>query len=175
MLKNRASQRLVPEKYSLEYMTAKHREPVIDIFNYYIEHSFAAYPEKKMGYDFFDRLLEISRGYPSMVVKTRAGEIVGFAFLRPYLPISTFRQTAEITCFVLPKHTRKGLGKIMLTYLIEEAQIMGVKNLLASISSQNEQSLNFHRKAGFVMCGWFLDVGKKNGTAFDIVWMQKQI
>jgi phosphinothricin acetyltransferase len=162
-------------KYSLEFMTAKHREPVIDIFNYYIEHSFAAYPEKKVGYDFFERLLEISKEYPSIVAKTRASEIVGFAFLRPYLSISTFRGTAEITYFILPKYTRKGLGEIMLAYLVEEAQILGVQNLLASISSHNEPSLNFHHKAGFVVCGCFRDVGKKNGTNFDIVWMQKQI
>jgi phosphinothricin acetyltransferase len=41
--------------------------PVIDIFNTYIENSFAAYPEAKVRYDFYDRLLEITKGYPTLV------------------------------------------------------------------------------------------------------------
>ena len=38
--------------YHFEPLTARDRKPVIDAFNYYIENSFAAYPEEKMYYDF---------------------------------------------------------------------------------------------------------------------------
>lgn len=48
-------------------------------------------------------------------------------------------------------------------------------NLLASISSRNEQSLAFHRKRGFVECGRLRDVGVKFGKSFDVVWMQKRV
>jgi hypothetical protein len=38
-------------------LSSEDREPVMDIFNYYIENSFAAYPEKKFPYQFFDMFL----------------------------------------------------------------------------------------------------------------------
>ncbi|MHB8052899.1 MAG: hypothetical protein ACYDEZ_06390 [Methanoregula sp.] len=40
-------------KFTFSPITDTDREPIIDLFNYYIEHSFAAYPEEKVPYDFF--------------------------------------------------------------------------------------------------------------------------
>ncbi|HQP12426.1 MAG TPA: hypothetical protein PK470_06655 [Candidatus Omnitrophota bacterium] len=43
-------------KISLAPMSRDDRESVVDIFNYYVENSFSAYPEKKVPYEFFDTL-----------------------------------------------------------------------------------------------------------------------
>ena len=48
-----------------ETMTEEHSVEVMDIFNYYVENSFAAYLEQKLPYEFFDRLLGMAGGYPS--------------------------------------------------------------------------------------------------------------
>ena len=63
----------------------------------------------------------------------------------------------------------------MLPSFIDAARAMGVDNLLASVSSLNEQSLRFHRKAGFECCGRFVQVGRKAGRDFDVVWLQKRV
>lgn len=156
-------------------MTNTHRKPVIDIFNYYIENGFAAYPEATLGYEFFDRFLEMSKGYPAVVAKAETGEVIGFGFLHAHHPASTFKRTAEITYFVLPGHTRRGVGGAMLQHLVEKARKLGVDCLLASISSRNLESLEFHRKHGFKQRGRFKEIGRKFGEDFDVVWMQKRI
>ena len=158
--------------YSLEEMSDQHRHAVVDIFNYFIVHGFAAYPEEPVGYDLFDRFSEMTRGYPSVVVKEDSGKVVGFAFLHPYHSASTLRRTAEITYFIVPEHTRKGLGTAILERFVEEAQELGVDAILASISSRNEESIRFHRKNGFHKCGRFRKVGRKFGEDFDVIWMQ---
>lgn len=159
---------------TLEPMTDEHRRAVIDIFNYYVENSFAAYPETKLPYEFFDQLLAMCRGYCALVMK-RGDEVIGFALLRPYHAPSTLRRTAEVSYFIAPTHTHRGLGRLALDKLIEVARELGVDNLLASVSSRNEESLAFHRKYGFVECGRFRDVGRKMGRDFDIVWFQLRI
>jgi phosphinothricin acetyltransferase len=63
----------------------------------------------------------------------------------------------------------------MLNYLINEAKQKGVSSILASISSLNEGSINFHRKNGFVECGRFKKIGKKKEQFFDVVWMQRML
>jgi L-amino acid N-acyltransferase YncA len=161
--------------YRFESMTPDHRKPVIDIYNHYIEKSWAAYPDEPVGYALFDRFLDMTRGYPSLVVRTDSGEFVGFAFLRAFLPAATFRRTAEITYFILPEHTHRGLGEKILKRFEEDASKAGVDNLLASISSRNRFSLDFHGKHGFVECGRLRNVGRKFGEDFDVVWMQKMI
>jgi L-amino acid N-acyltransferase YncA len=158
-----------------EPMAEEHRKPVIDLFNYYVENSFAAYPEARVGYEFFDRFLGMAKGYPAVVAKSDADEVAGFAFLHPYYPLSSFRRTAEITYFFAPDHTRKGLGKAALDHLVEAARSMGIDRLVASISSRNPASLAFHRKYGFEECARFHDIGRKFDQSFDLVWVIKQI
>jgi phosphinothricin acetyltransferase len=63
----------------------------------------------------------------------------------------------------------------MLACLETEGRKKGISVILASTSSLNEGSIRFHAKNGFTECGRFRNVGKKRGTFFDTVWMQKLI
>ena len=103
------------------------------------------------------------------------GIVLGFGLLRPHNPMPAFRRTTEITCFVAPEHTRKGLGGQILDRLLAEARGMGITVILASISSLNPESLAFHRKLGFQECGRFVGVERKMGRDFDEVWMQSRV
>jgi L-amino acid N-acyltransferase YncA len=158
--------------YTLEEMSNLHRNEVIDIFNYFIQHSFAAYPEDPVDYAFYDCFLELSRGLPSAVARHESGTVAGFAFLRPYHPAKTFTRTAEITYFIIPHHTRMGIGSLMLEELVEKARKLGIDNFVASIASLNEPSIRFHEKHGFRQCGILPKVGRKFDKDFDVVWMQ---
>jgi L-amino acid N-acyltransferase YncA len=158
--------------YTLDEMSDLHRSEVIDIFNYFVQHSFAAYPEEPVDYAFFDYFRELSRNFPAIVAKSDQGAVVGFAFLRPFHPSKTFSRTAEVTYFIIPHHTRAGLGSLMLGELVKRARQMGIDNLLASVASLNEPSIRFHEKHGFRQCGRLPRVASKFGKDLDVVWMQ---
>jgi phosphinothricin acetyltransferase len=148
---------------------------VMDIFNYYVEHSFAAYPQEKLPLSFFDMLMASYKGYPHVAAVTTVGEVVGFGGLRAFNPMSVFRKTAEVSYFLSPAHTGQGLGSAMLGHVTKGAKEMGIECLLASISSLNAASLGFHERHGFERCGVLKRIGCKNGTDFDVVYMQKFI
>lgn len=148
------------------------RESVTDIFNYYVENGLNAFPEEKMPYSFFDEVFLKGGGYPRIVAENEAGKVVGFAMLRPHNPIPAFRETCEITCFIKPEMTGRGLGTQMIRFLIEEAGSRGIRNILAAISSVNKGSVDFHRRQGFKECGRFAGIGRKKGVSFDVIWMQ---
>lgn len=154
-------------------ITEQDREPVIDLFNYYIGNSFAAYPEQKVPYDFFALFLEACRQYPSAIARCRNGTFAGFGMLRPHNPMPAFRHTAEITYFLRPDLTGNGIGTQMLSFLEEAGRKKEITTILASISSLNEGSIRFHARHGFTECGRFFRVGRKKGVVFDTVWMQK--
>ena len=158
-----------------EHMGENHRKDVIDIFNYYIENGFAAYPDTKLPYEFYDMFLIITKGYPAVVMKSDNNEVIGFGFIHSYSPFSVFSETAEISCFIKEEATGQGIGKKTLEYIESEAKKLNISTILASISSLNEGSINFHAKNGFIECGRFIEVGKKFDKYFDIVWMQKML
>lgn len=162
-------------EYSINPITTEDREAIIDIFNYYIENSFAAFPENKLPYQAFDFLLQMSKGYPNGTLKDENGRVVGFGLLRTHNSIPVFARTAETTYFLEHEHTGKGLGKMLLEFLEKGGRERGITTILANISSLNPGSINFHRNNGFVECGRFMKVGKKNGQPFDTVWMQKML
>lgn len=148
---------------------------IIDIFNHYIENSFAAFPEHAVPYQLFDQFRKISDGFPFIVARDEANAVLGFAMLRPHSPMTVFSRTAEISYFIAPKHTGKGIGTALQERLIQEAKTIGITTILAGISSLNKESLAFHRRSGFTECGRFINIGKKCGKDFDVVWMQRMI
>lgn len=161
--------------YNFEKMTEIHRTAVIDIFNYFIVNSFAAYPVEPVDYQFYDHFLNMTKGYPAVVINDGTENVVGFAFLHPYRPGPAFQQTAEITYFILPEHTDKGLGTSVLKRFKLAAKERGIEILLANISSLNDGSIRFHLNNGFRECGHFQGIGKKFNRKFDVVWMALEL
>jgi len=155
--------------------TESDKDAIVAVFNYFVENSFAAYPEEALGGEFYERMEARATGYPFYSVTTDDGRVVGFGLIHPYHPAPTFSRTVEITYFILTEFTGHGIGTALLSRLLEDARSLGCDTILASISSLNEQSLKFHRKHGFSECGRFQRVGKKQGRDFDVVWMQKFI
>ena len=162
-------------KTILAPLSLNDREAVIDILNYYVENTFAAYPERKLPYEFFDTFLGMCQGYPAVTVRDESGGVIGFGMLRPFNPIPAFSKTAEITYFIKPNFTGRGIGRTLLEYLVDGGRKNGLTNVLASISSLNEGSMRFHLKNGFVECGRFKGIGQKKGKIFDVVYCQLRL
>jgi len=160
--------------YRIRQADNRDSESISDVFNYFVENSYASYEISKIGPDFYFKIRAGSPQCPFYVIEA-SNKVIGFGFLRPYRNTEAFRQTAEITYFILPEHTRKGLGRKLLRVLEKEAEEMGITTLLANISSLNNQSLKFHVKNGFRRCGTFRKIGTKFGKDFDVVWMQKSL
>ena len=161
--------------YLLKEYTEKDKDDVAKIFNYYVENSFAAYPERTIESGFLNQLLVDNKKYPKYVIEFQQTKIVGFGFSHRYNQANTFDKTLMLTYFIDKDHTRKGLGFNLLTEMENDCRNIGIEILLVQISSLNEASLHFHRKYGFKECGRFKNVGNKFGKDFDDVWMQKDI
>ena len=163
------------EKYRYTPIQDTDGEAIIEIFNYYILHSDAAFPEEEVPVSFFEMMRPFIIRYPSVAVRDESGACIGFGMLRPHNPMPAFDHTSEISYFIRQDHTGEGIGKAMLSYLEEGGRKQGINRILAPISSRNEGSIRFHQKAGFVECGRFHKVGKKRGVLFDTVWMEKEL
>ncbi len=157
--------------------TPEDTQGMLEIFNYYIENSFAAYLETPVGPEFFQTSHDEgesnkSEHSPFYVIEEN-NRVIGIGALRPYFPFRNFQHTGVVSYFILPEYTREGLGAKLLDILCQDAKKKNMKSLLANVSSKNQASLSFHLKHGFVECGRFKAAGKKFETYFDIVWLQK--
>ncbi|MGL5033406.1 MAG: GNAT family N-acetyltransferase [Microcystaceae cyanobacterium] len=87
--------------------------------------------------------------YAEAIAADWEGEMVGFALFFPNY--STFLAKPGIyleDLFVLPAYRQKGIGKALLNYLIQLAQVRGAGRLEWSVLDWNQPAIGFYQKMG---------------------------
>ncbi|MBA4181455.1 MAG: GNAT family N-acetyltransferase [Anaerolinea sp.] len=98
--------------------------------------------------------------------------VAGFAYLTLMSTKSGWRFTREDTIYVDPAAQGKGVGKALMTALLAEARRIGVRLVVASITSSNTVSLELHRRFGFREVGTLHNAGFKFGEWRDTTYME---
>jgi L-amino acid N-acyltransferase YncA len=142
------------------------------IFNHFVRRSFAAFPDRELETPVIRELLEQAKPFGCYVVESGRGP-VGFGMIRPFYPFPNLMAAGEVTYFLCPGFTGRGAGTRLLGILGARAGELGMKSLVARVSSRNRRSIRFHRKNGFALCGTIRGVGTKFGKSFDVVILQK--
>lgn len=116
-------------------------------------------------------------GLPYVVAEDgAAGGIVGYAYAGPYRPRSAYRFSVEDSIYLDPRFQGRGLGRALLTRLIDDSTALGKRQMIAVIGdSANQASIGVHRALGFEMTGTFKAIGLKFGRWVDTVLMQREL
>lgn len=116
-----------------------------------------------------------AHGLPYLVAED-AGRVLGFAYAGPFRPRAAYRYTAEDSVYIAPDAIGKGVGRMVLSAVIDHCQAMGLRQLVAVIGdSGNAASIGLHTALGFERTGIGHSVGYKHGRWVDIVTMQKAL
>jgi L-amino acid N-acyltransferase YncA len=145
------------------------------IYNHYVRTSTCTWHLTEETEEGRRKWLE-SRGpsHPVFVAES-GGEVLGWASLSVYNSRQGWDGTVEDSVFVDHRHHGKGLGRLLLTRLIEEARKLGHRVIVARISGEQEASLRLHAALGFSTAGKLQGVGRKLGRTLDCVYMQKDL
>ena len=163
-------------KITFEALNEKHRDGVLEVLRHYIKNTTMLFTSSVLTEDSFTRMLEQMKGYPAYtVIDYEIHKVAGLCFLSEYSMFPAFRTTAEIGYYIAPDYIGKGIGSMCLDKLASAALEHNITHLLARISSENLQSIQFHKKKGFVLCGNLRGIGEKCGRCFDVILMQKDL
>ncbi len=114
-------------------------------------------------------------GYPYLVASLD-GRIAGYAYAGPYRARPAYRFTVENSVYVAPWARRRGVASRLLETLISECEALPYRQMVAIIGdSDNQASIDLHRKAGFRLVGILEDVGYKFDLWLDTVIMQRPL
>lgn len=109
--------------------------------------------------------------YKSFIIKSD-GEVCGFCYLSQYRKRAAYDRTAEISVYLKPGFTGKGIGQQTLEKLKTVARENGIGVLLGVITAENLESVRLVEKCGFVKCAHFRKVGEKFNRLLDVVAYQ---
>jgi phosphinothricin acetyltransferase len=102
------------------------------------------------------------------------GEIAGWAALSPASARHVYRGVNEVSIYISPSHSGKGIGKKLLTALIEESERNGVWTLTAAIFPENTASINLHKSCGFREIGYMEKAGCMDGVWRDNILLERR-
>jgi len=148
------------------------------IYNYYVENSTVTFDEERLTHAQYRAKYAkaLKNGWPWIVAESAGGDILGFATLSAYRDRSAYRFTVEDAIYLGPAATGRGIGRALLTELIERARAAGFREIVAVIADQGaEASIALHEKLGFTEIGRMGRVGYKFDRWLGTVFLQRSL
>lgn len=118
----------------------------------------------------------IGPGYPYLVAE-ETREVIGYAYAGPFRPRRAYRFIVEDSIYLAPQTQGRGLGRLLLTRLIELCAELGFRQIAAVIGdgSEHSASVRLHEKLGFRHSGVLRGSGFKHEKWLDTVFMQLEL
>jgi len=150
-------------------------EGILAIYNHAVLHTTASYDYEPRSLaqrlEWFDA--HERDGYAVWVAEHASDGVVGWAALNRFHDRVGYRFTAENSVYVAEPWRGRGVGARLLGPLMDAAQSMGLRAVLAVIDAQNEASIRLHARFGFERVGLFRQVGFKFGRWLDVAYMER--
>jgi phosphinothricin acetyltransferase len=104
------------------------------------------------------------------------GEVLGWAALGPISPRPVYSGVAEVSIYVDPDNARRGVGRALLSALVERSERAGFWTLVAGIFPENTASIALHVACGFEQAGVRKRVGQMPGGGEwrDVVFYERR-
>ena len=116
-------------------------------------------------------------GWPALVAEHR-GEVVGCASYGEFRDTTRwpgYRPTVEHSIHVRQDHWRRGIGRMLMEALVEQARSEGRHVMVAGVDASNVDSIQFHERLGFFEVARMPELGEKFGRRLDLVLMQRML
>jgi len=177
---------------TLEFVPVQeqHIEAILDVYNYYVLHTTVSFHTEPLTIEQMRaQLFDVPAQYVSYAIIQRqaeqtgdeqqensseyAAELLGYILLTRHKAKQAYDTTAEITIYLKPDQTGKKIGSRALTFIEEAAPEQGFHVLVATVCSDNTDSIRLFERYGYEKCAHFREVGRKFDRWLDIVSYQK--
>jgi L-amino acid N-acyltransferase YncA len=146
---------------------------LLDIYNHVILNTTAVY-------SYHPHTLEMRREWYAdklkhkfpVFVAVADGVIAGFSSYGPFRAWPAYKYTIENSVYVADGHRGRGIGRLLIRPLIEEARAQGYHAIIASIDASNASSMRLHSSFGFEEVAHFRQVGFKFGRWLDLKFLE---
>ena len=124
--------------------------------------------------EFLNRFRNITAQFPWLLWE-EDGQVLGYAYGSLPFERAAYAWCAEGSVYLKPEARGRGIGKILYDGLENILKAQGYQKIYAIITSENENSIAFHRKKGYKFLAEFPNCGYKFNRRVGVVWMEKEL
>ena len=123
--------------------------------------------------DWADKLGTLRELKLPFLVAREGDTVLGYAYAAPWRPKPAYRYSVEDSIYLAPQGLGRGLGRILLSGVLDGCAAAGMRKVVAVITDAGGQaSVALHRSLGFTEAGRLTAVGYKHGRWIDTILMQ---
>jgi phosphinothricin acetyltransferase len=143
------------------------------IYRPYVEKSRISFEETAPGAD--DMAARMQSPLHPWLVADEDGRVLGYASCSPYHRRPAYRWTVETSVYVAQDAHGRGVGRALLSALIDLLTQQGFVTAIAAIALPNPVSVALHERLGFVAAGTYRGVGFKLDEWTDVSLWQRDL
>ena len=103
------------------------------------------------------------------------GCVVGWAAVSPTSSRCVYEGVVELSVYVDPAAARRGVGRALVTALLESTEGAGIWTVQSGVFPENTASLALHRSLGFRVVGRRERIGRmRDGTWRDVILLERR-
>jgi phosphinothricin acetyltransferase len=114
-------------------------------------------------------------GFYPWLIAEQDRRLLGYAASSPFRTRPAYRWVVETGIYLAAGAQGRGIGRALLSSLIELLQRQGYAAAIGAIALPNEASVALHEKLGFFHTGTYRQVGFKGGEWLDVGLWQKEL
>jgi phosphinothricin acetyltransferase len=159
----------------LRLATVEDAEAIRQIYNVEVTTSTATFDLVPRSLEDQRAYLDARSGAHAVLVAVDGPAVIGFGSLSKWRDRPAYATTVEDSVYVHRDHHGKGVGKAILTDLVDTATNHGFHACMARIVGGHDASIALHRSCGFEVVGTEREVGRKFGKWLDVVLMERML
>jgi L-amino acid N-acyltransferase len=147
---------------------------ILDIFNEAIANSTALYDYHPRDLSFMGEWFAIKqdKDFPVIGAIDDGGELLGFATYGTFRERAAYKYSIEHSVYVRSIDRGRGIGKALLSGLIDRAREQQYHTIIGGIDIENQASIALHEGLGFQRAGVIAQAGYKFDRWLDLVFYQ---
>lgn len=157
---------------SIRLATIADAEAILEIYNHEVVHTVATFDLVARSLNEQREWLTARSGAFAAIVAISDNVVVGFGSLSPYKERPAYRTSVEDSVYVHTGHQGRGIGKLLVTELLNVARVSGFHAVFARITASSTASRGLHSSCGFHLVGVEQEVGRKFNRWLDVALMQ---
>jgi phosphinothricin acetyltransferase len=143
-----------------------------DIYNYYVHNTIVTFEEEPVtAAEMLSRITEMQLNHLWLVYEWQ-GVVVGYAYAGKWKARSAYKHSVEVSVYLAPDVTGKGIGKRLYTTLLAELKPLGIHAVIGGIALPNDASVRLHETLGFKKVAHFREVGRKFDKWVDVAYWE---
>jgi phosphinothricin acetyltransferase len=102
------------------------------------------------------------------------GRVAGWVAVSPVSGRCVYAGVVENSVYVAEEARGRGIGRALLTALVESTEAAGIWTIQTGIFPENSASLRVHEQAGYRVVGRRERIGQLNGVWRDVVFLERR-